>query len=167
MFHMSSSSDSTDSSVLLQFSACATCWFLRTPGKGFSYAVHSLRRWPWPACSFCGTQTARFLEFPIPLSFCFVRRWFCMILGSKTTLHDVSTLLPPSGEMGNLAMAQDTRRKFDYFFFSLTRCCPLWASLSLSYRPPKSRRELWNTRYFLIYFSTHVLLWNISVIQFG
>jgi hypothetical protein len=74
MFHMSSSSDSTDSSVLLQFSACATCWFLRTAGKGFSYAVHSLRRWSWLACSFCGTQTVRFLEFPIPLSYCFV--WY-------------------------------------------------------------------------------------------
>jgi hypothetical protein len=67
--------------------SCATYWFFRTPGKGFSYAVHSLRRWPWPGCSFCGTQTARFLEFPIPLSYCFVRRRFCMIFGSKTTLH--------------------------------------------------------------------------------
>jgi hypothetical protein len=82
----------------------------------------SLRRCPWTACSFCRTQTARFLEFPIPIS-CLVRRWLCMILGSKTTLHcykwlgfselqdtkkslfawkrNVSTLLPPSGETVN------------------------------------------------------------------
>jgi hypothetical protein len=51
-------------------------------------------------------------------------------------------------------MAQDTRRKLYYLLFSLTRSCPLWASLSLSYRPPKSRRELWN----MLYMDTHVIL---------
>jgi hypothetical protein len=131
--------------------------------------VHSLRRWLWSACSFCGTQTACFLEFPIPHSYCFVSWWFCMILGLKTMLHcynwlgfselqdtkrflfawkcHVSTLLPPSGEMGNWAMAQDTRRKLDYLLFSLTCSNPLWVSLSLNYRPPKSWRNLWNTMY--------------------
>jgi hypothetical protein len=105
------------------FSVCATCWFFMNPGKGFSYSVHSLRRLPSPACSFFGTQTARFLEFPIPLSYCFDRRWFCMILGSKTSLHcynwlgfselqdtkrflfawkrHISTVLPHSGETVN------------------------------------------------------------------
>jgi hypothetical protein len=57
MFHMSSSSDSTDISVLLKFSACATCWFLRTlvkdsrtrftvsgddPGLPVLFAAHKL-----------------------------------------------------------------------------------------------------------------------------
>jgi hypothetical protein len=31
----------------------------------------------------------------------------------------------------------------------------LWASLSLSYRPPKSRRELWNTLYMCLYYPTN------------
>jgi hypothetical protein len=86
-------------------------------------------------------QTARFLEFPIPPSYCFARHWFCMILGSKTTLHSynwlgfnelqdtkrilfawkrhVFTLLPPNGETGDEATAQATRRKLD-LLFSLT-----------------------------------------------
>jgi hypothetical protein len=52
-------------------------------------------------------------------------------------------------------MAQDTRRKLDYLLFSLTLARLLWASFSLNYTPPKSRRGLWNTVYKCSVLSLH------------
>jgi hypothetical protein len=44
-------------------------------------------RRPWPACSFHSAQTATLLEFLVPLTNCFVCKWFCVVLGPKTPLN--------------------------------------------------------------------------------
>jgi hypothetical protein len=41
----------------------------------------------WPACSFRSAQVATLLEFHVPLTNCFVRRWFCVVRGPKRPLH--------------------------------------------------------------------------------
>jgi hypothetical protein len=41
----------------------------------------------WPACSFRSAQAATLLEFHVPLTNCFVRRWFCVVHGPKPPLH--------------------------------------------------------------------------------
>jgi hypothetical protein len=40
-----------------------------------------------PDCSFRSAQRATLLEYLVPLTNCFVRRWFCVILGPKLPLH--------------------------------------------------------------------------------
>jgi hypothetical protein len=101
--------------------------FSHKPATTEKYFLKCPRRWSRPTCSFCDTQTASFLEFSKPVSYCFVGWWFYTILGSKTTLHyynwlgfsklqdtksflftwkrHVCTPLPPSGETGNYAIA--------------------------------------------------------------
>ena len=44
-------------------------------------------RWPRPASSFRSAQAATLLEFHVPLTNCFVRRWFCAVYGPKPPLH--------------------------------------------------------------------------------
>jgi hypothetical protein len=144
------------------------CWLLRTPGKWFSYEVHSPRRWSRPTCSFCDTQTASFLEFSIPVSYCFVRWWLCKILGSRTTLYcynwlgfsklqdtksflftwkrHVCTPLPPSGETGKYAIASATKTLL-HFLYLLACFYLLYLGLLLHGQASKSRMDLWNTLY--------------------
>jgi hypothetical protein len=136
--------------------------------RRFSYEVHSPRRWSRPTCPFCDTQTAIFLEFSIPVSYCFVRWWFCTILGSETTLHcyiwlgfsklqdtksflftwkhHVCTPLPPSGETGNYAIASATI-KLLHFLYPLACFYLLYVGLLLHGQASKPRMGLWNTLY--------------------
>ena len=44
-------------------------------------------RWPRPASSFRSAQAATLLEFHVPLTNCFVRRWVCAVHGPKPPLH--------------------------------------------------------------------------------
>jgi hypothetical protein len=60
---------------------------LRAPDKSFSHTLDSLGRWPQPAYSFRSAQTATLLQFLVPLRNCFVRRWFCVVLGPKPPLY--------------------------------------------------------------------------------
>ena len=71
----------------LQFPVRASCWLLRVPDKCFSHTLDSLGRWPRPASSFRSAQAATLLEFHVPLTNCFVRRWFCAVHGPKSPLH--------------------------------------------------------------------------------
>ena len=60
---------------------------LSAPDKRFSHTLDSLGRWPRPASSFRSAQAATLLEFHVPLTNCFVRRWFCAVHGPKPPLH--------------------------------------------------------------------------------
>jgi hypothetical protein len=71
----------------LQFPTRAMCRLLTAPDKSFSRMLDSLGRWPRPACSFRNAQAAILLEFVVPLTNCFVRRWFSIVLGLKPPLH--------------------------------------------------------------------------------
>jgi hypothetical protein len=128
--------------------------------------VHSPRRWSLPTSSFCDTQTASFLKVSIPVSYCFVRWWFCTILGSKNTLHcynwlgfsklqgtksflftwkrHVCTPLTPSGETGNYAIASVTKKPL-HFLYPLACFYLLYVGLLLHGQASKSRIDLWNT----------------------
>ena len=66
---------------------CSICWLLRAPDKRFSHTLDSLGRWPRPASSFRSAQAVTVLEFHVPLTNCFVRRWFCAVHGPKPPLH--------------------------------------------------------------------------------
>jgi len=65
---------------------CSICWLLRAPDKHFSHTLNSLGRWPQPASSFRSAQAATLLEFHVPLTNCFVHRWFCAVHGPKPLL---------------------------------------------------------------------------------
>jgi hypothetical protein len=54
--------------------------------KGY-LLLNSLGQWPQLAHSFCSTQAATLLELVVPLTNCFVHRWFCVVLGLKPPLH--------------------------------------------------------------------------------
>jgi hypothetical protein len=122
MFNMSPFGDSTDVNPLNLAPATHVPTFERQ----------------WSICSFCDTQTTSFLEFSIPVSYCFVRWWFCTIFGSKTTFHCYNWLgfsklqdtksflftwkrhdctpLPPSGETGNYAIASVTKKRLHFLY---------------------------------------------------
>ena len=112
---------------------CSICWLLRAPDKRFSHMLHSLGRWPRPASSFRSAQAATLLEFHVPLTNSFVRRWFCAVHGPKPPLHrhnwlsfgkfqdterflihcacHFSSRLPPSGGTFKYAKAPSTKKK--------------------------------------------------------
>jgi hypothetical protein len=62
-------------------------WLLRAPDKHFSHTLTSLSGWPQPACSFHSAQAATVLEFLVPLTNCFVHKWFCVVHGTKSLLY--------------------------------------------------------------------------------
>jgi hypothetical protein len=68
-------------------SQIARCWLLRARDKSFSHTIDSLGRWPRPGCSFRSAQAATLMEFIVVFTNCFVRRWFCVVLGPKSPLH--------------------------------------------------------------------------------
>jgi hypothetical protein len=164
-----------------QFSACETCWFLRTPGKGFSYGFHSLRRWPWPACSFCGTEqpvTSTFLFHSlIVLSvggyvWYLVRQPRCtVIIDSVLASCKIKKFCSPENVLFShyyLLVEKRVTKPLNNIqeenpiislFIEYSR--PLLASLSLRYRPPNSWRELWNT----LYVVTHVTYRNCTKLE--
>ena len=131
---MSKEGETLQVSVLhLQFPARAICWLVRAPEKRFSHTLDSLGRWPRPASSFRSAQAATLLEFHVPLTNCFVRRWFCAVHGLKPPLHrhnwlsfgkfqdterflihcarHFSSRLPPSGGTCKYAKAPSTKKK--------------------------------------------------------
>jgi len=70
------------------------CNFLITQANTGLLAACALRneeagqgRWSWPASLFRNAQAATLLEFHVPLTNCFVRRWFCAVHGPKPPLH--------------------------------------------------------------------------------
>ena len=94
-------------------------------------------RWPRPASSFRSAQAATLLEFHVPLTNCFVRRWFCAVHGPKPPLHrhnwlsfgkfqdterflihwarHFSSQVPPSGRTCKYAKAPSTKKNFERF----------------------------------------------------
>jgi hypothetical protein len=56
------------------------CW------QNFLYTLDSLGVWPQATSSFRSTQAAILLEFFLPLTNCFVHRWFCVVVGPKPSL---------------------------------------------------------------------------------
>jgi hypothetical protein len=64
-------------------SICPPLLTYRAPDKRSSHMLNSLGKWPWPSCLFCSTQAATLLEFHVPLTNCFVRRWFCVVHDSN------------------------------------------------------------------------------------
>jgi hypothetical protein len=120
------------------------------------------------ACSFRSAQAATLLEFHVPLSNCFVRRWFCVVRGPNLPLHrhnwlsfgkfqdtelflipcprHVSSRLPPSGETCKYNMAPRTQKKLRDSLILI--CSPsVWPSRLLYRRGRKSRRDLWISLY--------------------
>ena len=107
---------------------CSTCWLLRAPDKRFSHTLYSLGRWPRPASSFRSAQAATLLEFHVPLTNCFVRRWFCGVHGPKPPLHRHNWL--------SFGKFQDTER-------FLIHCARHFSSrLALAVEPASTPRPL-------------------------
>jgi len=160
----------------LQFPACAMCWLLRAPDKLFLHMLDSLGQWPLTACLFHSAQAATLLEFHVPLTNCFVCRWFCVVHGLKPPLyhhnwlsfgkfqetecfhipcpHHVKSRLFPSGETCKYAMAPGTQKNLDRFstYWYAPFCCLSW---SLRSRVRKFRRDLWITLY-------SIVTWSVS-----
>ena len=147
---MSTEGETLQVSVLhLQFPARAIGWLLRAPDKRFSHTLDSLGRWPRPASSFRSAQAATLLEFHVPLTNCFVRRWLCAVHGPKPPLHrhnwlsfgkfqdterflilcsrHFSSRLPPSGGTCKYAKAPSTKIIFErfstYWYAPFCRVC--------------------------------------------
>ena len=148
---------------------CSICWLLRASNKRFSHTLDSLGLWPRPASSFRSAQAATLLEFHVPLTNCFVRRWFCAVHGPKPPLHRQNWLsfgkfqdtehflihcarhflswLPPSGGTCKYAKAPSTKKKLWEILYLLI--CSFLPCLSwlLRSRVWKIRRDLWITLY--------------------
>ena len=114
------------------------CWLLRAPDKRFSHTLDSFGRWPRPASSFRSAQAATVLEFHVPLTNCFVRRWFCAVHGPKPLLHrhnwlsfgkfqdterflihcarHYSSRLPPSGGTCKYAKVPSTKKLWEIVY---------------------------------------------------
>jgi hypothetical protein len=113
------------------------CLILRAPQKCSSHMLDILGRWPRPACLFRSAQAPTLLEFHVPLTNCFVHRWFCMVHGPKPLLYchnwltfgkfqdtecflipcacHVSSWLPPSGETCKYATVPSTQKSLKRF----------------------------------------------------
>ena len=125
------------------------------------------RHRPRPASSFRSAQAATLLEFHVPLTNCFVRRWFCAVHGPKPPLHrhnwlsfgkfqdterflihrarHLSSRLPPSGGTCKYAKAPSTRKLLiPYLLICSFLPCLSWLLRS---RVRKFRRDLWITLY--------------------
>ena len=107
---------------------CSKFWILRAPDKSFSHTLDSLGRWPRPASSFRSAQAATLLVFHVPLTNCFVRRWFCAVHGPKPPLHRRNCL--------SFGKFQDTER----FLIHCAR--HFWSWLPLAVEPASTPRPL-------------------------
>jgi len=148
---------------------CSICWILRAPNKRFWHTLDSLGRWPRPASSFRSAQAATLLEFHIPLTNCFVRRWFCVVHGPKPPLHRHNwlsfskiprhrtlsyslctpffvTTTPLAVEPGSTprSLVQEKRWEILYLLICSFLPCLSWLLRS---RVRKFRRDLWITLY--------------------
>ena len=116
---------------------CSISWLLRDPDKRFSHKLDSLGRWLRPASLFRSAHAATLLEFHVPLTNCFVRRWFCAVHGPKPPLNrhnwlsfgkfqdtehflihcarHFSSRLPSSGGTCKYAKAPSTKKNFERF----------------------------------------------------
>jgi hypothetical protein len=105
---------------------------LTSEGSWQKFLAHARRS--QPACSFRCAQAATRLEFLVPLTNCFVCRWFCLVLGPKPPVHHqnwlsfgkfqdtecflilcpqhVSSRLPPSTATCKYAMEPITQTNF-------------------------------------------------------
>jgi hypothetical protein len=142
------------------------CWLLRAPDKNSTPTLECLGRWPRPACSFRDAQAATLLEFLVPLTNCFVRRWFCLALGLKLLLHrhnwlsfgkfkdterfliscprHVSSLLPSSGKTCKYAMAPITETNVKRFsaYRYIAFCCVCLVCCAADFRISGGNYEL-------------------------
>ena len=145
---------------------CSICWLLRAPDKRSSHTLDSLGRWPRPASSFRSAQAATLLEFQVPLTNCFVRRWFCAVHGPKPPLHhhnwlsfgkfqdterflipvhgifrhDYPLAVEPASTPRPLVQKKNFER-FSTYWYALLPCL----SWLLRSRVRKFRRDLWIT----------------------
>jgi len=150
----------------LQFPALAMCWLLRVPDKRFSHTLDSFCRWPRPAISFRSAQAVTLLEFHVPLTNCFVRRWFCVVHGPKPPLHrhnwlsfgkfqdterfllptprHVSSRLPPSAETCKYATAPSTQKNLERFstYWYAPSCCVCHSSCAAEFGSSGGKYEL-------------------------
>jgi hypothetical protein len=143
-------------------------------------------RYSWSVCS---AQAATLLEFIVPLTNCFVRMWFCVVLGPKPPLHfhnwlsfgkfqdtksflipcsrHVLSRLPPSGETCKYAMARITPTNLERFstYWRAPFCC---LSLLLRCRVRKFRKDLWIILYvrFEIYtvMEIHIIIFRVMAL---
>ena len=139
---MSTEGETLQVSVLhLQFPARAICWLLRAPDKRFSHTLDSLGRWPRPASSFRSAQAATLLEFHLPLTNCFIRRWFCAVHGPKPPLHRQHWL--------SFGKSQDTERFLIHCASHFCHDYPLVVEPASTPRP-LVRKKLWEILYLLI-----------------
>jgi hypothetical protein len=116
-----------------------------------------------PAGLFCSPQAATLLEFPVPLTNCFVHGWFFVVLGQKPSLRHQDwlrfgkfqdgTLSSPLSSpcfvvtaTSKLAMAPVTQENYERFStcWCASFCCLSWL---LRCRVWKSQRDLWITLY--------------------
>ena len=108
---------------------------LTSEGSWQTFLAHARQSRPMarPASSFRSAQEATLLEFHVPLTNCFGRRWFCAVHGPKPLLHrhnwlsfgkfqdtehflihcarHFSSRLPPSGRTCKYAKAPSTKEK--------------------------------------------------------
>jgi hypothetical protein len=118
-------------------------------------------RWSQPVCSFRSAKAAALLEFLVPLTNCFVCRWFCAILRPKPPLHrlnwlsfgkfqDTERFLIPcprhvsswvlhSGETCKYTMAPITQTNLERFsiYWYAPFCCVLVVALPSSEFPER------------------------------
>ena len=148
---------------------CSISWLLGAPDKRFSHTLDSFSRWPRPASSFRSPQAANLLEFHVPLTNCFVRRWFCAVHGPKPPLHrhnwpsfgkfqdterflihcarHFSSRLPPSGGTCKYANAPSTKKKLREILYLLICFFLPCLSWLLRSQVRKFQRDLWITLY--------------------
>jgi hypothetical protein len=72
---------------------CSICPPLVNPHKSFSHTLDTSTLGSGrSAFPFRSTQAATLLEFQVPLTNCFVHKWFCVVHGPKRPLHRHNTL---------------------------------------------------------------------------
>jgi hypothetical protein len=150
----------------LQFPARVMCWLIRARDKRFSHTLDSLCRWPRPNCSFRSAQTVTLLEFHVPLTNSFFRWWYCAVHGPKLPLHhhkwlsfgkfqdterflipcprQVSSRLPPSGEICKYATASSSQKKVERFsnYWYDPFCCVCLGCFATEFRISLGTYEL-------------------------
>ena len=125
---------------------------LTSEGSWQTFLAHARQSQPMgpEASSFRSAQVATLLEFHVPLTNCFVRRWFCAVHDPKPALHrhnwlsfgkfqdterflihcerHFSSRLPPSGGTCKYAKAHSTKKKnlerfSTYWYAPFCRVC--------------------------------------------
>ena len=146
---------------------------LTSEGSWQTYLAHA--RQSRPASSFRSAQAATLLEFHVPLTNCFVCRWFCAVHGPKPPLHchnwlsfgkfedtecvlihcarHFSSRLPPSGGTCKYAKARSTKKLWEILYLLICSFLPCLSWLLRSW-VWKFRRDLWITLYIKCHISS-------------